>query len=227
MPRDRFYRLPSEKRRELFAIATRHFARDGFDRTSLNAILMEAGLSKGSYYYYFDDKDDLFAAVLESAADELLARFPAQHFGGLAPRDFWPSVRSFLSNWTAEFDVSSDVFRAALQLTEAQRRSPRYAPMLAKGHAVYRRLIEAGQALGCVRSDLPLETLVRLLEANDTVLDGIFLQKRAKVTRQNLAKHVELVFDTFERLLLPQPRRVDGKSERPVDGRPHGRRRRG
>jgi hypothetical protein len=43
--------------------------------------------------------------------------------------------------------------------------------------------------------------LVRLLEANDAVLDSIFLATAAKVTPALVHEHVRLVLDTFRRLL--------------------------
>lgn len=205
MPRERFYNLASKTRTGLLETATRHFAKSGLERASLNAILAEAGLSKGSFYYYFDDKDDLFATALESSLDAAIARLPVPELGSIPAKDFWTTVERFVSKWAAAFDTESDLFKAALQLTDAQRKSPRFAPMLAKGQAIYRQLIEPGQHLGCIRSDLSIETLGRLLEANDAVLDSIFIATHDTVTRASLDAHVRLVFDTFKRLLAADP----------------------
>jgi AcrR family transcriptional regulator len=211
MPRQRFYNLAPRARQRLLDVATKHFAEHGFERASLNAILSESGLSKGSYYYYFDDKDDLFATALESALDAALARLPVPSFDTTTADAFWPTVERFVSKWAGAFDASSDLFQAALQLTEAQRRGPRFAPMLAKGQAIYRTIIEQGRRLGCVRGDLPVESLVRLVEATDFVLDSLFQQTHAKLTRKSLDTHVRLVFDTFKRLLVADPFGTRGK----------------
>ncbi len=219
MPRQRFYNLPPDERQRLLDIATRHFAREGFERASLNEILAEAGISKGSYYYYFDDKDDLFATVLDSAVDGMLARLPMPKLGELTRDEFWPTVERIVATWAASFDVASDVFQAALQLTEAQRRSSRYAPVLARAAELYRGLIVPGQRLGCVRTDLPTDVLVQLLQANDTALDGIFLATHREVTARTIAEHTRLVFDTFKRLLAPDPSASSGR------GGPRARRR--
>ena len=201
MPRARFFNLAPGARARLLRIATRHFARRGLEGASLNEILAEAGISKGAYYYYFDDKDDLLATVLADATDAMLARLDVPDLGGLAAEEFWPAVERFVEGWAAKLDVASDLFQVAVQFTGAQRRSERFAPVLAKAQGLYRRLIEPGQRLGCVRTDLPLEVLVQLLEANDALLDGVFLALHRKVTRASLARHTGLVFDTFRRLL--------------------------
>jgi len=201
MPRPRFYHLAPRARARLLRTATKHFAARGMDGASLNEILAEAGISKGAYYYYFDDKDDLLATVLEDAVDTMLARLPMPAFDRLRRDQFWPAVERLVASWAAWVDVPSDLLQVTAQFTPARRRSTRFAPILAKAQGLYRRLIEPGQRLGCVRTDLPLEVLVQLLEANDALLDGVFLALHRKVTRASLARHTGLVFDTFRRLL--------------------------
>lgn len=201
MPRQRFFNLAPEARARLLGIATHHFAKHGFERASLNEILAEAGISKGAYYYYFDDKDDLFATTLESAVDAAFERFPVPDFSTLSPERFWPEVESFVHERASALDPTSELMQVAVQLSDAQRKSPRFAPMLAKAQDMYRMLIEPGQRLGCIRTDLPVAVLVRLLEANDAVLDSIFLATGAKLTPARVHAHVQLVLDTFRRLL--------------------------
>ena len=208
MPTHRFLNLAAEARGQLLTIATKHFAARGFEGASLNEILSEAGISKGAYYYYFEDKDDLFATALEAAIDSVLGRLPLPKFSQLTAKNFWPTVERFVSKWAAEFDLSSELIQAAAQLTEAQRRSPRYAAVFAKGQRLYRELISAGQAVGCVRSDLPMNVLLRLVEANDTVLDSIFMETHTTIKPAHLDGHVRLVFDTFKRLLIADPSAV-------------------
>jgi AcrR family transcriptional regulator len=52
-------------RDQLIAIATRLFAEQGYEDTSIETVLQESGLSKGALYHHFPGKDALFAAVLE------------------------------------------------------------------------------------------------------------------------------------------------------------------
>jgi AcrR family transcriptional regulator len=205
MPRRRFPRLPPASRRELLSVASRHFASRGFAKASLNEILAEAGISKGSYYYYFEGKDDLFAAVLAAQFDDFFARVSFPDLGALRRAEFWPTVEAFVAQWSKHADASSEIFKIAVQVTEEQRASPAFAPVLAKAHAFYRAFLEAGVRLGCIRTDLPLELLVRLLEANDAVLDSLFRARNTRVTAASLDAHVRLVFDTFRRLLSVEP----------------------
>jgi AcrR family transcriptional regulator len=52
-------------RAQLIAIATRLFASLGYEDTSIEAVLQEAGVSRGSLYHHFASKQALFEAVLE------------------------------------------------------------------------------------------------------------------------------------------------------------------
>jgi AcrR family transcriptional regulator len=52
-------------RRQLLEVATRLFAEQGFDDTSIEQVLTDAGVSRGSLYHHFDSKDRLFEAVVE------------------------------------------------------------------------------------------------------------------------------------------------------------------
>ena len=52
-------------RAHLIEVATRLFAAHGYDGTSIEAVLAESGVSRGSLYHHFAGKDALFLAVLE------------------------------------------------------------------------------------------------------------------------------------------------------------------
>jgi len=55
-------------RTHLVEVATRLFAARGYDETSIEAVLAESGVSRGSLYHHFPGKDALFWAVLEGIA---------------------------------------------------------------------------------------------------------------------------------------------------------------
>jgi AcrR family transcriptional regulator len=53
-------------RQALIAVATRLFAERGYEATSIDAVLQEAGVSRGAVYHHFSGKEALFEAVLEA-----------------------------------------------------------------------------------------------------------------------------------------------------------------
>ncbi|MFQ5532658.1 MAG: TetR/AcrR family transcriptional regulator, partial [Candidatus Methylomirabilales bacterium] len=52
-------------------VATRQFARYGFDGTSIRQIVAEARVTKPVLYYYFKDKRSLYLSLLEGAVAPL------------------------------------------------------------------------------------------------------------------------------------------------------------
>ena len=56
------------------------FARDGYERTSVDAIAAEAGVSKRTVYSHYGDKENLFLLVLRETYDTM--REPGQRHRG-------------------------------------------------------------------------------------------------------------------------------------------------
>jgi AcrR family transcriptional regulator len=57
------------------AAARRLFLRDGYERTSVDAIAAEAGVSKRTIYNRYGDKENLFLSVLKESFAAMLAAF--------------------------------------------------------------------------------------------------------------------------------------------------------
>ena len=64
MPKQTFYKLPQEKQERILAAAKKEFTQVRYNDASINQIVREAGIPRGSFYQYFDDKDDLFDYIV-------------------------------------------------------------------------------------------------------------------------------------------------------------------
>jgi len=64
-------------RRQLVEVATRLFAEQGYEDTSTEQVLREAGVSRGSLYHHFDGKDRLFEAVVEHVEEGVVEQLMA------------------------------------------------------------------------------------------------------------------------------------------------------
>ena len=74
-------------RAQLIAIATRMFADRGYEETSIEAVLREAGVSRGSLYHHFASKEALFEAVAEEVEDSVGSQTMAAADGITEPLD--------------------------------------------------------------------------------------------------------------------------------------------
>lgn len=64
MPTQRFFNLKEEKRKVILDAAVHEFTRVPFSEVSINKIIKEADISRGSFYTYFVDKKDLARYIL-------------------------------------------------------------------------------------------------------------------------------------------------------------------
>jgi AcrR family transcriptional regulator len=69
--------VEEERKTQIVASALRCFARDGYERTSMDAIAREAGLSKALIYYYYQSKDEVFEAGFDYWMSQVTESFTA------------------------------------------------------------------------------------------------------------------------------------------------------
>ena len=75
-----------KRKRELLQIAYRMFLSQGYENTSVDAIIEAAGIAKGTYYYYFQSKEQMLEAVIgmmieaeaEAARQVLASELPVE-----------------------------------------------------------------------------------------------------------------------------------------------------
>ncbi|MEM7035073.1 MAG: TetR/AcrR family transcriptional regulator [Chloroflexota bacterium] len=105
------------KHQKIVDAAMRIFAQQGYTGASLDAIALEAGVSKPTLYQYFGNKEKLFEAVLQQATDRLLLPFSD-------PAQITPMVAAMV-NWSrnyANLVLSPDILSLGrLVMGEAER----------------------------------------------------------------------------------------------------------
>lgn len=217
MPLPRFATLDPARRAAILGAAAEEFARAGLAGASYNRIIAAAGVSKGAMYYYFDNKEDLLLTVLDDLSERSAAAI-----GELGPvRDaagFWAEVGALSARATAFFHGDPKVAALAKQLLRAP-------PEAAVGRAIadYTRriqvhtaeLLRRGQAVGAVRSDLPLELLAQLLTGLGESLDRWLFAHWATLGPAEAAALPAQVLDLFVRLAAPRPPGARATDPRP------------
>lgn len=79
MPKQTFLNLSEEKRETIISAAVEEFAGYGFEAASINRIVANSGISKGSFYQYFEDKADVFRHLVDVLANEKTIFFKDKH----------------------------------------------------------------------------------------------------------------------------------------------------
>lgn len=65
MPKSTFLNLPAEKRDRITQAIIDEFAENTYETASINQIVKNADIAKGSFYQYFDDKLDIYKMTVE------------------------------------------------------------------------------------------------------------------------------------------------------------------
>jgi TetR/AcrR family transcriptional repressor of mexJK operon len=94
----------SERKHEAIArSALTLFASDGYERTTVDAIAAEAGVSKRTVYSHYGDKENLFLSVVRDTYERMLARI-----GEIVDRTVWePDLSQALTGCVTESRVPS------------------------------------------------------------------------------------------------------------------------
>ncbi|MEX2443506.1 MAG: TetR/AcrR family transcriptional regulator [Alkalispirochaeta sp.] len=67
----------AERREEIIATAHRLFFSLGYDTCTINDIIMDIGIAKGTFYHYFRGKQELLEALIEQLSHQILDRINA------------------------------------------------------------------------------------------------------------------------------------------------------
>lgn len=75
LPKQTFYNLSTEKQKKIIKSARKEFSRVPLAEASIQNIVQDADIARGSFYQYFEDKEDLFEYIVEEVAINLIKKF--------------------------------------------------------------------------------------------------------------------------------------------------------
>jgi len=166
-PRDTFKNLESRKKDRILDSAIEEFADHGFRQASINRIVRDLGIAKGSIFQYFGSKEGLFHFVFDHAV-ELVRRSLRQVKQETTETDFFERVRRSILAGIQFIRRHPRVYRIYLKMI-FQEDFPLRAEFLQQVHLFsgeyLRPLVEAGIARGELRPDLNVEMSVFFLDA--------------------------------------------------------------
>ncbi|GGO90009.1 TetR/AcrR family transcriptional regulator [Wenjunlia tyrosinilytica] len=145
--------------RRLLTVATRLFARKGYDRTTVQEIVDAAEVTKGAMYHYFASKDDLLHEIYAR-----VLRMQMERLESFADQDAPVEERlraasaDVVVTSIANLDDSRIFFQSMHQLSPAKQKAVRAERR--RYHERFRLLVEEGQRSGVFRDDTPAELVV-------------------------------------------------------------------
>ena len=207
MARNRFDNLGSEKQEAILRAAGEEFAEKGFAGASINRIIRESGMSKGSVYYYFEDKADLFATTVERSTQRLLEEIGWFSLEVLARDEFWDALLELTHRtvaWARRNDWWVKLGRAFHRLQLEPGTELAAGRLIEFGRGWWKSIIQRGQLLDLIRTDLPLDLLVAIVMGADQGGDGWMMDHWEELSEQDVKQIVDARVDILRDMLAKE-----------------------
>ncbi|MFE6389771.1 TetR/AcrR family transcriptional regulator, partial [Nocardiopsis dassonvillei] len=143
----------------LLGAATRLFASNGYEGTSVQEVVAAAGVTKGAMYHYFGSKDDLLYEVYAR-----VLRMQTEHLVRIASRDepvadrVHAAAADVIVTSVANLDDTVIFFRSMHQLSDDKQRAVRAERR--RYHEIFRDMVAQGQDEGVFRTDVSADLVV-------------------------------------------------------------------
>lgn len=143
----------------LVDVALRLFAEKGFESTSVQDVVSEAGVTKGAMYHYFGSKDDLLAEIYASVLRLQMERLTSfvEREDPVADRVF-AAAADVVVTTIEHLDAMTVFFRSLHQLSRAQAEEVRRERR--RYHDTFRAMVIEGQRDGVFRDDIEADLVV-------------------------------------------------------------------
>ena len=187
-----------QTRERILEGATEVFLRQGFNATSISALLEAAGTTKGNLYFHFADKDAVALAVLRRERDRF-REFLQESLVGDDPvqalENFFAGARE--KNRAKQFVGGCLFGNTALETADTR---PEYAALVREVFSDWterlREQIAAGQENGQIRTDVADKALAELIVET---LEGAIMQARLQKSEAPLESALATLSTMFRR----------------------------
>lgn len=158
MPKETFFNLADEKRAMIEAVATDEFVAYGFDKASINRIIEQCGIAKGSFYQYFQNKTDVFVHLMNRAGEKKL-EYMSSTMANPEGVDFFTLLKEMYISGLRFAHENPKQVAIGNQLLK-NKNHPVYEEVLGDGNKqadiLFRHLIQQAIDRGEIRSDIDI-----------------------------------------------------------------------
>lgn len=205
-PLARFEKLDQEKKRDILEVAAAEFAASGFEGASLNKIIGNAMISKGTFYYYFEDKFDLFGTVFRHYFDPKMLLDRELIMSAETPDEFWErfTTSTHQSMMLAmKKPLAIELGTALSALSPELLGQGEVGAYIAEVTALLIEVVEHGQKIGAIRTDIPLEFLIQIWTSVDMAFTRWSLSRWKDLDEKEQEELMVLGIDTYQRIMKP------------------------
>ena len=162
----------NERRNEILDAAGKLFATKGYDKCTVNDILDDVGIAKGTFYYYFKSKEEVLDAIIDRVTEIVVER--AEKVASepkLSP--VMKLLNTFLS-MRVEGEVDNEFIEELHKPENALMHQKSLSLMVTRVAPVLAKVVEEGISQGIFKSDFPIQYMQIFLTSMTLLDDGIF-----------------------------------------------------
>jgi len=174
---ERFFNLTREKQDRIINAAIYVFSANGYDKAGTDAIIKEAGISKGLLFHYFGSKLNLYSFVAEYCARYMIMEL--QNSVGSDIKNPVDRIRAVEESKLRMLRVYPylDLFIISLQEEKSPEALPAARSWSTMVEEVYRELIEEGADESLLRPGLDIAGVRELVSC---ALEGFKIRRRGE-----------------------------------------------
>ncbi len=201
MPKETFFNLPPEKRERIESSAIKEFRDFYFDASSINRIVEEAGIAKGSFYQYFEDKKDLYKHVMNIIIQKKMEYMTPTLMNPMG-LDIFSLIKEMYASGLSFAFHNPDLLEISNKLLSDPNHDM-YKELVEenkeKSDQVFLQLLKMAEERGEIRSGLDLSLVAYLLTSlNISVSDYYMRRNDTKTYSKDMLDVVESFLDVVK-----------------------------
>ena len=204
MPLARYKNLAVERKQAILRAAEHEFAEKGYERASLNRMIKDAGLSKGTFYYYFEDKADLFVTVLRVKLPWEAWVSESGLLAAAEPDAFWGSLEGLEKQkyaYLGQYPSIARLSEALAGLSASHFENASLAAYAKERLTEARGIVEHGRRIEAVRRDLPMQLLLNLWTGIARSLSEWIFEDWEALSQMEREQRAKIAFETLQRVI--------------------------
>ena len=173
-----------ERRLEIIQTSERLFRENGYASTSVDAIIKEMGVAKGTFYYYFKSKEEVLAAIVDHTLDQIVAM--AEQVADDPSLDALSKMRMLLSNSHIGDENTEEVTELLHLPGNRELHEVTNIQTVLRLSPVFAKIVEQGNRENVFHVERPLATMQFVLTGSQFLLDGGLFEFSADEHRERL-----------------------------------------
>ncbi|CUB59141.1 HTH-type transcriptional repressor KstR2 [Bacillus subtilis] len=173
-----------ERRKEILETAERLFLTKGYTKTTVNDILKEIGIAKGTFYHYFKSKEEVMDEIIMRVIKEDVAKAKVIVSNPNIPV-LEKLFRVLMEQSPKSGDIKDKMIEQFHQPNNAEMHQKSLVQSIIHLSPVLTEILEQGIEEGIFSTSYPQETIELLLSSAQVIFDdGLFQWKPEEMMRR-------------------------------------------